>query len=60
MDGRAIVLGVGARAGLGAALCRRFAREGLRVFVAGRTAEKLDVVVPGSEQAQYIFLRVPE
>jgi len=40
----AIVVGVGARAGLGAALCRRFAREGLQVFAAGRTREKLDAV----------------
>ena len=40
----AIVVGVGARAGLGAALCRRFAREGLRVFAAGRTSEKLEAV----------------
>jgi NAD(P)-dependent dehydrogenase (short-subunit alcohol dehydrogenase family) len=36
---------VGARAGLGAALCRRFAREGLQVFPAGRTREKLEAVV---------------
>ena len=41
----AIVLGVGASQGLGGALCRRFAREGLHVFVAGRTPEKLDAVV---------------
>jgi len=40
----AIVVGVGASAGLGAALCRRFAREGLRVFAAGRTREKLEAV----------------
>ena len=40
----AIVVGVGARAGLGAALCRRFASEGLRVFAAGRTREKLEAV----------------
>ncbi len=40
----AIVLGVGAGAGLGAALCRRFAREGLHVLVAGRTLAKLEGV----------------
>jgi NAD(P)-dependent dehydrogenase (short-subunit alcohol dehydrogenase family) len=40
----AIVVGVGARAGLGAALCRRFAREGLHVFPSGRTAQKLEAV----------------
>jgi NAD(P)-dependent dehydrogenase (short-subunit alcohol dehydrogenase family) len=43
--GSAIVIGVGASAGLGAALCRRFAREGLHVLPAGRTREKLDLVV---------------
>jgi len=42
--GKAIVVGVGASVGLGAALCRRFAGEGLHVFVAGRTAEKIDAV----------------
>jgi NAD(P)-dependent dehydrogenase (short-subunit alcohol dehydrogenase family) len=40
----AIVVGVGAVEGLGAALCRRFAREGLHVFAAGRTSEKLAAV----------------
>ena len=44
MSGSAIVVGVGARAGLGAALCRRFASEGLQVFAAGRTEQKLDLV----------------
>jgi len=32
----AVVVGVGAGLGLGAALCRRFAREGYHVLVAGR------------------------
>lgn len=40
----AVIVGVGSRAGLGAALARRFAREGLRVFVAGRTAQSLEDV----------------
>jgi NAD(P)-dependent dehydrogenase (short-subunit alcohol dehydrogenase family) len=40
----AIVVGVGAEEGLGAALCRRFARGGLHVFVAGRTPVRLDAV----------------
>jgi NAD(P)-dependent dehydrogenase (short-subunit alcohol dehydrogenase family) len=40
----AIVVGVGASAGLGAALCRRFGREGLHVFPAGRSAERLEAV----------------
>jgi len=36
----AVVVGVGSSAGLGAALARRFANEGLRVIVAGRTAAR--------------------
>jgi NAD(P)-dependent dehydrogenase (short-subunit alcohol dehydrogenase family) len=40
----ALVLGVGAAAGLGGALCRRFAREGLEVFAAGRTQAKVDAL----------------
>jgi NAD(P)-dependent dehydrogenase (short-subunit alcohol dehydrogenase family) len=41
---RAIVVGVGPAAGLGGALCERLAREGLHVFVAGRSAEKVEKV----------------
>ena len=41
----AIVVGVGAERGLGAALCRRFAEGGHHVFVAGRSADKIDLVV---------------
>lgn len=37
----AVVVGVGAVQGLGAALVRRFAREGHRVFASGRTSDKL-------------------
>lgn len=40
----AIVMGVGPLPGLGAHLARRFARRGLNVFVAGRSADKLDAV----------------
>lgn len=40
----AVVVGVGAERGLGAALCRRFAAEGYHVLVAGRTAAKVDEV----------------
>src|SRR5258705_6165006 len=39
--GAAVVVGVGAERGLGAALCRRFAAEGYHVLVAGRTPEKI-------------------
>jgi NAD(P)-dependent dehydrogenase (short-subunit alcohol dehydrogenase family) len=41
----AIVVGVGAELGLGAALCRRFAEGGHHVFVAGRSASKVEQVV---------------
>ena len=37
----ALVVGVGSEQGLGAALAGRFAREGCRVIVAGRTEAKL-------------------
>ena len=40
----AVVVGVGASRGTGAATARRFAREGLHVFLAGRTAERLEAV----------------
>jgi len=41
----ALIVGVGAEQGLGAALCRRVAREGYHAIVAGRTRGKLDLVV---------------
>jgi NAD(P)-dependent dehydrogenase (short-subunit alcohol dehydrogenase family) len=40
----AIVFGVGAEQGLGAALCRRFAKEGYHVIVSGRTAARIEQV----------------
>ncbi len=47
----AIVVGVGAELGLGAALCRRFASGGYHVFVAGRTADKIQKVSQTIEKA---------
>jgi NAD(P)-dependent dehydrogenase (short-subunit alcohol dehydrogenase family) len=47
----AIVVGVGAERGLGAATARRFAAAGHRVVVAGRTAAKLEAVVAGIVRA---------
>jgi NAD(P)-dependent dehydrogenase (short-subunit alcohol dehydrogenase family) len=44
---KALIVGVGAERGLGAALCRRFAREGLHVIAVGRTPERLAKVVAG-------------
>jgi len=40
----AVVLGVGPEQGLGAALAKRFAAEGLHVFIAGRSEYKLETV----------------
>ena len=40
----AIVIGVGAREGLGAAIAQRFAAGGFHIYVAGRTAEKIGEV----------------
>jgi len=42
---KAAVIGVGAERGVGAALSRRFAKEGYHVLVAGRTATKIGKVV---------------
>jgi NAD(P)-dependent dehydrogenase (short-subunit alcohol dehydrogenase family) len=47
----AVVVGVGAEQGLGAALCRRFAAEGYHVLVAGRTASKIEAVARGVSAA---------
>ena len=41
----AVVLGVGPVRGLGAAIARRFAREGFRVTIMGRSKEKLDAAL---------------
>jgi NAD(P)-dependent dehydrogenase (short-subunit alcohol dehydrogenase family) len=41
---KAVVIGVGAERGVGAALSRRFAKEGYHVLVAGRTAAKIGKV----------------
>lgn len=41
----AMVFGVGAERGLGAALCRRAAADGCHVIVGGRTQAKIDAVV---------------
>ncbi|MDX1496760.1 MAG: SDR family NAD(P)-dependent oxidoreductase [Salinisphaeraceae bacterium] len=44
-DQCAVVIGVGAREGIGAAVAIKAAQEGLHVFIAGRTLEKLQVIV---------------
>jgi NAD(P)-dependent dehydrogenase (short-subunit alcohol dehydrogenase family) len=40
----ALIIGVGSEDGVGGALCRRFAREGFHVVVAGRTESKVRAV----------------
>lgn len=47
----ALVVGVGTPQGIGAAVCRRIAQEGIVVHVVGRTASKLQQVVRQIEQA---------
>ncbi len=47
----ALVIGVGSENGVGGALCRRFAREGLHVVVAGRTESKVARVADSLEAA---------
>jgi len=48
---KAIIMGVRADQGLGAQLAKRFASEGLHVFVAGRTQSRLDALTVEIEQA---------
>lgn len=50
-SGTAVVVGVGAPTGLGAALARRFAHEGLRIILAGRTGERLASTVEAIRKA---------
>lgn len=47
MTKTAIISGVGPDQGMGAQLARRFAKLGLHVFLAGRTAASLDAVAAG-------------
>jgi len=44
-DRSAVVLGVGPTRGLGAAIARRFAREGFRVTMMGRSADKIQAAL---------------
>jgi short-subunit dehydrogenase len=48
---KVIIMGVGADQGLGAQLAKRFASEGLHVFVASRTQSRLDALTVEIEQA---------
>lgn len=42
MQNKAVILGAGPAEGIGAAVARRFAREGLHVFISGRNIEKVE------------------
>ena len=44
-EGSLLVTGVGSANGLGAAIARRFAREGYAVVIAGRSKEKLEITL---------------
>jgi NAD(P)-dependent dehydrogenase (short-subunit alcohol dehydrogenase family) len=48
---KAVIIGVGPDRGVGAQLCKRFAKEGLEIVVAGRTQAALDAVVADIERA---------
>jgi short-subunit dehydrogenase len=41
----AVIIGVGPERGLGATLAKHFAAQGLHVYIAGRSGEKLQQVV---------------
>jgi NAD(P)-dependent dehydrogenase (short-subunit alcohol dehydrogenase family) len=48
---KAVIIGVGPDRGLGAQLCKRFAKEGLHVVAAGRTSASLDAVVADIQES---------
>ena len=48
----AVVIGVGAERGLGAALCRRFAAGGYHVLVSGRNLEKIERVAQAIRETE--------
>jgi NAD(P)-dependent dehydrogenase (short-subunit alcohol dehydrogenase family) len=53
----AMVVGVGAEQGLGAALCRRFAREGYRVLATGGRAEAVETDTTNEGHVMRLFDR---
>lgn len=59
MTKQAVIIGVGASDGVGGALARRFGREGYRIFLAGRTKEKLDVIAKEVEDLGSEAVSVP-
>jgi len=53
------VVGVGERAGLGAAIARRFARDGLKVAVSGRTSARIEAVAAEIRESGGTAIAVP-
>lgn len=51
LKGCAVVVGAGAREGIGGALCARFAAAGLHVYAAGRSVVKLEPLVAAIREA---------
>jgi len=49
---KAVIIGVGAEQGLGSQLAKRFASEGLHVFIAGRTLSRVQERASEIEQAE--------
>lgn len=47
----AVVVGAGARSGIGGALCARFAAEGLPIYAVGRSADKLAPLISGIRES---------
>lgn len=56
---KAIIIGVNADRGLGSKLAKRFAIEGMEVYVAGRTKTSLDLVVKDIEKVGGKAIAVP-
>jgi NAD(P)-dependent dehydrogenase (short-subunit alcohol dehydrogenase family) len=52
----AIIVGVGAERGFGAALYRRFAREGYHVLIVGRVPERIGSVAAANLQPEECIL----
>ena len=48
---KAVIIGVGAEQGLGSQLAKRFASEGLHIFIAGRTLSRVQERAREIEQA---------
>lgn len=59
MTRAALVIGVGGEPGLGAALCRRFAKEGLTVVAASRTQERIEALARSVREGGGRMIAVP-